>query len=581
MNVNIKFDSLVFLLISAFASYAYTAEPIVLKNEVGQLSVLPDGSMQLTSDNTQCPVWKLESSRLWEITLAKGTNPFHLSENATVFVSGKNVPIVSQEADGVKLNYTSISNGKQTWDIGLTLTVKHVDNEFQFIAVVDNQTEDWTVKSFKFPILFDIRLEGSDHQNLSVLWPNGLGQRMKTPAKFGKSQVADYPSKGASMQWCEVVAKEAGLYLGCHDNKKSYKKFEMVNQKDHYEFSLTQSPYCLPGKIWQSPPFVVMPFEGTWYVGAHRYRKWMDTWLHWAVTPDWIKTANSGWFLCILKQQNGDLMFRYDELDTVADIADEWGLDVLGLFGWAHGGHDREYPHYDPDPEMGGPEALKKAIKRVQKRGKKVILYANGQLIDSASDFYREKGVQSMLQQPDQKPSIQMYNKFKATSTPIFVQACLGSETWYQQLLQLGFQAQDLGADGIIYDQLGVGGPTACYNENHGHKTPTMAWAECRFRTIERLTKEFQKRDPDFIVMTEGLIDAEMADLPYFHGYSFGIFPFLPTPHQQAFPEMFRYTFPELVVTQRNSKPMADRDIVNFSTFSAFAMRSNPDMWRM
>ena len=82
-------------------------------------------------------------------------------------------------------------------------------------------------------------------------------------------------------------------------------------------------------------------------------------------------------------------MWDYGSLDRLADLAEQRGLDTLGLFGWAHGGHDRYYPDYIPDPTMGGPETLKESIRKVQQRGQRVILYANGQLIDSATEFYR------------------------------------------------------------------------------------------------------------------------------------------------------------------------------------------------
>ena len=61
----------------------------------------------------------------------------------------------------------------------------------------------------------------------------------------------------------------------------------------------------------------------------------------------------SGWLLCILKQQNGEVMWDYRSLNALCDVADKRGLDMLGLFGWAHGGHDHLYPDYNRTP-MGG-----------------------------------------------------------------------------------------------------------------------------------------------------------------------------------------------------------------------------------
>ena len=77
----------------------------------------------------------------------------------------------------------------------------------------------------------------------------------------------------------------------------------------------------------------------------------------------------SGWLLCILKQQNGEIMWDYPALTKLCDAADARGLDILGLFGWAHGGHDHLYPDYHPCQEMGGEEALKKALEEIRRRG--------------------------------------------------------------------------------------------------------------------------------------------------------------------------------------------------------------------
>ena len=220
-------------------------------------------------------------------------------------------------------------------------------------------------------------------------------------------------------------------------------------------------------------------------------------------------------------------------------------------------------PTTTPDPKMGGPEVLKAAIKRVQKRGKKVMLYANGQLLDTASKFYKKHGAECTSLQPDGKPYADRYNKFKSTPDPTFARACFGSEVWYQRLYELGVQAQELGADGLIYDQFGIGGPGFCFNESHGHGKPNEAWAECRFQLTKRLTEALRDRKPDFVVMTEWVIDGLAEDFPYFHGCGNGFYPFIPTPQQKNFPELFLYTFPELIATQRNPNPMSTRNSTN------------------
>jgi hypothetical protein len=540
------------------------AGKVVLRNSAGQLCIDPSGAMRFTTESVDGPVWTIRPDQMWVITLAKGESPFKLSDAISFTPGNLNVTKLSAVEMGAEFRYDSLRHGEQTWDIGLTLQVRQVGDEFEFRAKVEDRASGWCVQHFKFPILFDIRKSGTDHQGLAVLLPSCLGERVATPEKFGKLRRFTYPSgQAASMQYSVIDGGESGLYLACHDQHRSRKTFAIANRGGSYDFSLENEPYCMSGQSWSSAPAVVMPYAGTWHTAARRYRAWVDTWLKRAPMPEWVRHENAGWFLCILKQQNGDLMFRYHELDRVADIADKWGLDVLGLFGWAQGGHDRDYPDYIPDPKMGGPEVLKTAIERVQKRGKKVMLYANGQLLDTASVFYQEHGVECTSLQPDGKPYADRYNKFKSTPDPTFARACFGSEKWYQQLVELGVQAQDLGADGLIYDQFGIGGPGFCYNESHGHAKPNEAWAECRFQLTKRLTEALRARRPDFVVMTEWVIDGLMADFSYFHGCGNGFYPFLPTAQEKNFPELFFYTFPEIIATQRNPNPMSTRNATN------------------
>jgi hypothetical protein len=137
-------------------------------------------------------------------------------------------------------------------------------------------------------------------------------------------------------------------------------------------------------------------------------------------------------------------------------------------------------------------------------------------------------------------------------------------------MFQLGSEAQDLGADGFIYDQFGIGGTGFCYNEAHGHANPVQAWAEDRFRLTRRLTDALRERKPGFVVMTEWVIDGLAEDFPYFHGCGVGPGTFIPTPGQKTFPELFLYTYPELIVTQRNPNPMSTRNIANFACFYGY-----------
>ena len=65
------------------------------------------------------------------------------------------------------------------------------------------------------------------------------------------------------------------------------------------------------------------------------------------------------------------------------------------------------------------------------------------------------------------------------------------------------------------------------------------------------IRNKLRETDPEFCLMTEGTIDALMTDVDVFHGLGPGS---MITP--DAFPAMFRYTFPESIIIQLNPNPI-------------------------
>ncbi len=559
--------ALVWLFLPGFTSgpaLAGQPAPIELKTAAARLLVDFQGRLAIEPADASCPVPAPFRTPLWVITLAEGTDIFHPGPQATVIQPEP--PQVSATSDGVRLLYDGIRQGDEVLDIRLDLTITVAGDEFRFGGTIINNCKDRIVTEWKYPTLLGIEAarNAPEHVAPALLWPDGLGRRFPTRESFGSHRTAAYPGIAGTMQWLAFTHGQAGLYFGCHDEQCRPKTFAAARSGVNagYDVSLQHAPYCAPGERWEAPTTVLMPFRGTWHVAARHYRQWGESWLEAIPKPQWAQDS-TGWLLAILKQQNGDLMWDYSKLDRLADLADQRGLDTLGLFGWAQGGHDRSYPDYIPDPKMGGPEILKQSIKKVQDRGKRVILYANGQLIDSATEFYRLQGVETMVADPRGTPAFQMYNKFKATSTPIFVTACTAAPAWQERMMALALQAHELGADGILFDQLGVVGPKQCFTQSHGHKTPTDS--DARFELLRKIARHMQQLDPQFIIMTEGVVDAEQADVAYFHGCGPGFFYYEPGPTETLFAEMFRYTYPTFTGTQRAPNPLLTRNLANFA----------------
>lgn len=385
-----------------------------------------------------------------------------------------------------------------------------------------------------------------------------------------------YPSYRTTMTWCAMAGRGGGVYWGCHNPK-----LETVYPRPLYDPVRHEMVFCAdfdvmlsPGRSWQMPPIVEADYRGTWHVAARRYRRWFQG-VHKPI--DDPPLGLTGQLLCILKQQNGEIIWPYTELDRLGDVACAHGLNWVGLFGWTAGGHDHLYPDYDPDPAMGGREALKAGIRALHARGLRCYIYANGQLQErEKTDFWWKTGRNLAVLRANGTAWTETWHKYSNAPAHVFDLGCLHSEAWYQRMKELAVQANELGADGILYDQLGNSPPRPCYGKGHGHDGPAMCFADDTVRFLSRLRREMRAVNPQFTLHSEGVGDSYSDSIDFYHGMSTGAHPYMCLENVKRrlgggvnegpdyFPELFRYTFPRIVSTSRMPSPFLTRDCVNY-----------------
>ena len=97
---------------------------------------------------------------------------------------------------------------------------------------------------------------------------------------------------------------------------------------------------------------------------------------------------------------------------------------------------------------------------------------------------------------------------------------------------------------------------------------------------MRSIADAMQKTHPGFAVLTEGLHDTILDSTALFHGCEYGVFAGdvqaararATNPKVESFPELWRYTFPELVTTVRLPTPMCTRAQANFA--AVFGLRN-------
>lgn len=511
------------------------------------------------------------------------------------------VESVHQKCDvqGDSFIYGPLVCGDRTLDMKVVVTARMAWMGKAYSGHVENNDRRARVTMFNGPKLDKVSL---DPANAKLYIPSGFGRRLNYFPLDAKDaapwipkshslmclETGIYPSRYLTMPWMalETGVDGATWYAAVHDAKERSKSIGVrwYHRERRADVRFRHPVSIRAGGKWELPETVFEKVDGDWHAAAKRYRAWFDS-AHKAVrsaAPDWTRDL-TGWLLVIMKQQNEQMMWPYADIPKLCDVAERNGLNAIGLFGWTVGGHDHLYPDYAVDPKMGGAEALRAGIAEAHRRGIRVCIYANGQLQQiGATKFWGEHGERLAVRRRDGKPYVKTYHKYGDIPVYQFAIGCLYGKAWHDRMFSLARQARGFGADAILYDQLGVTTPFECWGEGHGHPVPWQSHAEERPGFVRNIADLMHETDRDFAVFTEGLHDGLLDAIGMFHACQPGAFMSDVNALRAArtsgkpvkaepFPELFRYTFPELVTTTRNPTPMTPRAFVNYA--AVFGLR--------
>jgi hypothetical protein len=529
-----------------------------LAGERTRLAVDEAGALAALEFAGNC--WLEAPTSLWELVLQEPSNHSVLGKRHELAAADAEFGM-SGEGGTLRLSWRNPRRNGRTYAVSVNCEIVLRDGDYVFRFTVRCDEPGLTVREFRGPIL---PLWLDPKQPPALLWPSGAGERFADPTSLGLLELP-FPTK-LCMAWLAFDRGDSGLYVGSHDSSLATRMFRVdaTEARGRVLVSLNEYPFAASGTDWTSGPVVVRPYGGTWHEAARRYRAWARTWWTPPEPPAWVRQA-TGWQLVILKQQNGEVHWPYTDIERLVALGKESGLDVLGLYGWAEGGHDRRYPIYDPDPEMGGEAALRAGIEAAHAAGQRVVLYVNGQLLDMQTEWYAKHGVKAATVSERGEVFGEGWQKYKDAPMKPTAYGCQSSQIWIDRLLELALHIQQLGADGIIYDQIGSADPMFCFSEKHNHTHPALAIGPGAAANLERIRAHMRTVDPDFIIMTEHVTDGVNRYVDLTHGCGTGF-----APGGRSFPEMLRFTFPELPSTQRHPTPVLDAATANWACLYGF-----------
>ena len=504
---------------------------------------------------------------------------------------------VSTDGHTLTVTYGELKARGHALQIGVTLKITAEDDRLTFASEINNRS-DGTLVEWIYPRIGEIReLDGNDP---NLLYPRHLGERYIHAGEYLKHYHADsdvgahvlsdsYPGF-LSMQWLMLEGPSSVLYLSGRDSLFHTSFERAVGSADGtITLEMDKLGFVKPGSRWTAPEYILQLYTGSWRRAADEYRAWASSWRHPAQPKEWLRKMN-GYFLVINKQQFGDEVWPYDTLPELYKHAQDWGFDTLGLFGWYHTGHDNNYPELAASPTMGGEEKLKKGIRTVQDMGGHVTLYFQGHLLDVGTKYYKEIGHKLEGKNRWGTPYYEYYDKYcysdylRTMSRKPFATVCPTCAAWHELMAEKADWVQSFGADGILYDQIGGMPPYPCYDESHGHMQdrPSLSYTQGRIALHKRIRRQADSHE-GFAYMTEHVTDVYSQFPDCLHGI--GSYPGeqgtdavsdstgnwnVPDSGATMMPELYRYTFPETLITARNPRPVMSRRFSNYAAFYGF-----------
>ena len=496
---------------------------------------------------------------------------YNTSEQKEIEISGADEkPSMSMAGDTVCLNYERLG-GKA---FSLRLRIWTEGTLVRFGATLENHEPHTVIRELQYPLVGDLQIPRSyrlltTHTGGQIfdnpVWKiSNVDVRplYMTPAQKFRQYDLQYPRNAASNCFA-FVGEEDGLYFGSHDTSLQQTWHGLRTYPDegtighttgdftHLEAGFYRYPNALCGDRWSSDASVVVPYRGDWTATSRIYRRWADTWWHHAPVPQWVQEM-TGWQRIIFKHQYGEYLRRYTDLPGhIADVGASVGCNAVLAFGWWKEGMDNGYPNYTIDDSQGGEEAWKQAISQYRSKGNRLLLYYNGRLIDVESDFYRKGGGSRVANKDNTGREFTEHYKFTGDGTTLgyydsrtFVIADMSKREWRDQLLAWADRAMSYGADAVFYDQLGVAEEFPNWDLSREYPVQDIFTGRYKADALKEIRDHIKARDPEFALGTEWLSDCTSQFCDFVHIVEFTALP-------ESFPEWFRYTFPEVVWSDR------------------------------
>lgn len=346
-----------------------------------------------------------------------------------------------------------------------------------------------------------------------------------------------YPTQNSSGRYDLVLAADEGLYIGNHNrtrdeavrfalelkpgylDSKDYSVPPMEEISGHpvrITASVQHFPFTAPKEQSKLSPICLSPFVGDWHKGADVFRRWFFSWYKRPIQPEWLGQPHS-WEQIEINSSEEDLRTSYKDLPRRALQAAKAGITALQVTGWNKDGQDHGNPSHDIEPRLGTHQEFKDAIARIEKMGVHVILFNKYSFADTSTDWYKSELHRYMTLDANGIPYVMPGYRYQTPeqladmNTRRLAVACLNDENWLRICAREFQKSLDLGASGILYDEVSNHGTAEyCFAKDHGHRAPTSLYVgDHRMGTMLREMVRRSVGEEHFAMAGENLYDLE------------------------------------------------------------------------
>lgn len=500
-------------------------------------------------------------------------------EREVPVLSSEQRPSVSTTGGRIVIEYPSLVCRGRPLAVSLRLTVSiGGDGLVRFSSEIENSEQGTCVRELQYPLVGDCRLP-DDAELLTTFLG---GERFRNPVAKIAAEGNEPPYMGRTWEFRQLDCKypshtvancfallngREGLYFGSHDPSfqdtwhglRAYPSAPM--RFTRLEAGLYKYPNLVCGGRWSNSSNVIAPYAGDWKTTSRIYRRWADTWWRKRPSPEWV-TDMTGWQRLIFRHQYGVTYYTPEDVaGQVWEAGRKAGIGSLLCFGWWNAGMDNGYPdsYFVTDPAQGGDAAWKRAISDFKAKGGRFHLYFNGKLIDLASEYFRNGPGREVCYRDNTGAVYTEQYRFKGTgtftgyyNTRTFTPADQRSAEWRRMLFRMVDRAVDFGADAVFFDQLGYCEYTSTWSEKDGFPVSDTQIIAHKAETLRLLHDYLDSKAPaDIAIGTECFTDVCAQHVDYVHN--------LINPSKDTdFSEWMRYTFPEVVVSDREIRDDTD-----------------------